>query len=438
MVSEKGIELMLDVIEGAPRLDFFLEDAPYPKEYLKDKPAVETTNLKLRKLKEKGLIDEPRSAVYFSDEPKFPAYFAAPPGAKDLREDQCGGSMALTAEGAKTKAMAECIERYCLRNLHKRIKGSYEELYPNNHLSTCFEVDEKAEYSWTEVFNVKNKTLANIPSQLIYVPENFSDLFDKEPMISVPISSGAAYGDNYALAIQNGLLEIIERDATMLTWLAKRDDIAKINLNTEKTKALDDYFKKYNLELNVFEATADLHAPVMLTILRNKTNIGPAISVGAGASLNPEKAAIKSIMEAHQGRLWIRSSYAVEGQPKIKKNEIIDMKTRAFYWYDENKVANLDFLLKNERRKKLSSIYNLERDTKRSVDLIVSNILGKDYNLFIADVSTPDVKKIGCRVIKAICPELQPLYLNENYPVHSKRLEKYLKGPINTVPHPVM
>lgn len=434
--NPEGIEELLDIVEGAPRMDIFLEEIPYPKNYLK--PEIEISDYKLIKLKEYGIIGESRASVFITDEPKFPGFFTAPRDT-EVREDQCGSSLDLSIEKAKIRSMAECVERYCLRNLHKRIFGNYKELSKNYNLlnSDSIGIDEKIKFSWAEVFDVRKRDAVYIPSQLIYVPNNFSDHFSNEPIIMVPTSNGAAYGNSYEMAIYNGLLEIIERDATLISWLAKRE-LPRIKLDTEKTKKLEEYFNQYNLELNIFETTTDLDVPVMMAMIRDKTKIGPAISVGAGSSLDPEKAVIKSILEAQQGRIWIRFSYIVEGKPEIKPSEIVDMKTRSYYWYNEDKIPELDFLLKNEEIKGLSSINNQENNFQENIGKISNKLLEKEYDLFIADISTIDVKKVGSRVVKVICPELQPFYLNENYPVYSKRLENYLQGPINKVPHPVI
>jgi len=439
--TSPGIENILNIIEGAPRMDLFLEKIPYPKKKLKNSE-IKISDLRLIKLRERGMIGKPKASVFFSDEPKLPAFFTAssPYETRELKEGQCGSALDLIAEKAKMRSMAEGVERFCLRNLHKRIFGNFKELSKNYKLEKpeMFGIDEKTKFSWTEVFKANTKEKNYIPSQFIYVPSDFSDFFKKEPLIKIPTSNGAAYGDSYETATYNGLLEIVERDATIISWLAKRD-IPKLELNTPTTESLEKYFRKYNLKLNVFDVTTDLNVPVMMTLIKDETGFGPYISVGAGSSLNPEKATIKSILEAQQGRMWIRSSYLIEGKPKINPSDIVDMKTRAFYWYDEKKSPGLDFLMKSEDKKKLSLINNVEgKSPKDNLKIIADKLLKKDYNLFIADISTKDVKEVGSRVVKVICPELQPFYLNENYPVYSKRLRDYLKGSINKIPHPII
>lgn len=231
----------------------------------------------------------------------------------------------------------------------------------------------------------------------------------------------------------NGALEVVERDAFMLRYLSK--DLLPILKLDGKLGKLEDYFRRYRLELRVLETTTDMDIPSFMCINLDRTGEGPAISVGLSAKFSPEEAILGSIIESQQVRQWVRHSYIIEGGPTISKpSEIKSIKDRGYYWYPLEKINDLNFFkgdrvaLSGEERKELS------------INGLVDLLYSKNISLYAVDITTPKIKDAGFSVVKAILPELHPLFLYEDHPcLHSRRLEENLKGrEINLDPHPFM
>ena len=81
----------------------------------------------------------------------------------------------------------------------------------------------------------------------------------------------------------------------------------------------------------------------------------------------------------------------------------------------------------------------------------MTRILGsKGYDVIYVDITAPEIRKYGVKVVKVIIPQLQPLHLDEKYPYLTfKRLynapvdmgvlgrPKVFKE-LNNIPHPFL
>lgn len=402
----------------------------------------------LLKFENVGIIGKVRKAISFTDEPKFPQWFCEPSkNREDILEEQYGSSLSLDDETAKIKCIAEAIERYCSESVNKNnlVHGcynslenavdpanfiNYTDLLLQNKKEQYIDKIHKANLNWTSGRNLKTDRTVLLPAQLVYSPYDIS----KEPLIRTPISTGAAFGTDLESTIKRGLLEIIERDSFMLTWLTERD-CSQIDLTSdEDLKKIKEYFERYLLEPYVIEITTDIQVPSMMGILIDRTGVGPCVSVGLKSDLEAKNAILGSLLEAQHVRGWIRFSYLKDNQPIVASPEQIkDLKSRGYYWYGLQKIKDLEFLLKTSSTKKISEIKNLKNNS------LIPLVLDSGFDVYTVDISTKQVKQNGFYVIKTISPQFHPLSLDEDVPYYySERLKLYKKGKLNKEPHPFL
>lgn len=403
---------------------------------------------RLRKFESCYIVGRLRKAIQFTDEPKFPQWFCEPsPSRKRILEEQYGSSLSLNEQTAKIKSIAEAIERYCSETIDKKkiIWSSYEKLNEKavdpiefinysskilkNRREEYIEKIRKAKMTWVNGKHLNSNKAVLIPAQLVYSPFDVS----KEPLIRTPISTGAAFHTNKDSALENGLLEIIERDSFMLSWLTKSNP-SIINLNS-KFKNLKEYFERYLLEPYVFDITSDLNIPVMMGLILDRTGVGPAVSMGLKSSLDSDKAILGSLLEAQHVRGWIRFSFLKENKPTIKDSrEIVDLKTRGYYWYPIETIKKLDFLLDSPKTKNIQK----KKDILKGKSLS-QYLMDHGFDIYSVDISTPEVKNEGFVTLKTIVPKLHPLSLDEDMPYDfSERLNRYDIKDINKIPHPFL
>jgi len=114
-------------------------------------------------------------------------------------------------------------------------------------------------------------------------------------------------------------------------------------------------------------------------------------------------------------------------------------------------IKHLDFLLKNKNSKNICKIpLKLVSNNSKSFEKTLMILKKHKLEMAFVDVTTPEINKIGFKVVKVIIPELQPLYLDENFKyLGGKRLYSmskilgYTKNEtkeedLNKIPHPFL
>ena len=424
--------------------------------------------LKAKKLLEdKKIIRSVRRFPFYHDEPKFFGYAAVVKEgglSDDGRVDYAGGSSLIPAK-ALMAALGEAIERHCLSVCPQKglLKATYKSIKKN--AINIFEVVNFSEeqlkserfrdlvvtendvFAWVGGYSIMKHREVLVPAQLVYVPYKF---LKGEKMIREPISTGAAAGTSLGGAIYRGLCEVVERDAFMITYLNKltREGVDLKN-SGQYLKDLADIYRRYNLELHVVNITTDIEISTFLGLLLDYTGIGPAVSVGLAADIDPLSAAIRAAEEAQHSRAWIRDEM-------LKNNNKIDickLEGRGLYWSTPDMIEEIKFIFSG-RRKAVKDIKGFgEGYSVAKLKKAIEALRKLEYDVIFVEVTTEGVQKAGFRVVKVIVPQLQPLYLDECYPylggdrlisvpkkLGIENVDEKTKGArnFNTVPHPFL
>lgn len=383
----------------------------------------------------------------YPDEPQYWKYEVEFLTKNDQKTPRFSGGFSWQREKALIKALGEAMERFCLASFDQNnfVTGSYNDLkkkdlplnpttvvsFSKNQrrtLSQKYRFNHKTPFQWVKGFSLVSDQPVFIPAQLVFVPYKI-----KEARIRRPISTGAACWSTLAGAIYQGICEIVERDAYLITYL-NRLPRAKIKLSNTQNPLINEMasaFKRYHLNLYVIETTTDIDIPSMMAIIVDRTSLGPAVIVGLRANLDPEKAIIGAIEEAQHIRHWIRGKMK-DKSPTTRHSELVSesqhpiTKTsqRSLLWSRTKNIAKLDFLLKNPHFKNISEIRN--RSSKNALtNLKTALSFFKKLNLevFYVDITQPEIADLGFKVVKIVIPALQPLYIRQPPGYHGgKRL----------------
>jgi ribosomal protein S12 methylthiotransferase accessory factor len=402
---------------------------------------------KLLFLRPTKLIKELRTLPRYHDEPFTYQFTATPIGQSTTHhEGVIGVGTSFSKIQAQIKALGEAAERFSL------IQDSTKcVLMCANDLENTIDLDDLPEFHtdegilsrirrislpWVSGYYLDSQTLgqAYLPAQLIFVPYERQS---NEPVIRQPISTGAALGFGYADSILRGLLEVIERDAFMLSYYRRR-----INHELDPTKvvSLSDVLKELErcrLKLRLFDITTDTGAYVFLALLLDDTGYGPHLTAGMKAGYDPPKVALGAIEEAIQLRPWIRDLHMshLGGIPKPVPNEIATLKDRAFFWLDPSLRSQLDFYLECPRVERLSS-YPRPPSTKITYLLKrqLDSLSKLGVKAYFTDLTDERLFEAGFRVVKVVTTKLQPMHLDERGGIQlgSRLLDQHF---INQAPH---
>ena len=391
-------------------------------------------NSLLQNLRKEGILRGLKNIPRFNDEPHF---FQWSCENASLVEGNDGVATDLINYNARFKAIAESIERYFLITPSKElIKKSYSSIKDNaldplevlsisdpKSVNEDFKKQIQSEpFYWNQGIKLSSGEKVLIPSQLVYTSNLSSNL-----SLSIPISTGAAFGFSEEDTIRRGLEEVVERDSFMRSWLEKK--FKKINFPKELTY-LEDYFNRYFLEPHLFVADTPFGGKTYFSILVDNTGKGPAVSSGLSYGNNSIKGIRKTLYEAQQVRSWLRFLRLSDELTPIRDiNQIVDFKTRGAFWYEKEKIQSLNFMIQKEP----------ERDIKYKPSQLTlkDTLLNQGHEIYAVDLVPENLKKYNFKVIKCIVPSLLPLKISETLPYHPQPLRK-LDKKLNSIPHPFL
>jgi len=408
------------------------------------------------------------NSFFYNDEPSFYTYgveLNTDGGLLNKRDyysyfmhnPVCGGLSFQSKRLALLKSLAETLERLSLYIFPVKsvVYSSFAELVKKGKkaLDPFFYTDKKRvktiPLGWITGFNLVKNHAVLIPAQLVFLQYHHYLSYVRsrqEPILSRLLSTGAASGTNHEDTLLRSIYEVVERDAAMTTYLLK-SPVTTIDINSVSStsvKKIQSYCIDYHLNWLLFDITNDLQIPTYMSILLDRSGVGPAVAVGTKSSLNSSTAIVGSVEEAFMSRFWgrnemIKQNYTI---PRYQYKNITTLSQRALFWSSRDKIKLLKYLtgLPAKRYQPIRSETILSQ--KKELNKLLGMIVKKGYWVYYVDITLPMFKKINFFAYKAIIPGLQPLYLDEQLqelrPARLKEVARYFhqqRLEINSVPH---
>lgn len=424
---------------------------------MRNEDNIEQINRIIIELGKKQFFKSLYRVTNFYDEPKF-FHHRAILNFSEKKSDGLPPKLDIGASGVSfislrqslLKCLGESMERYCLYNYkEKRICYSSFNDLKTGTLDPFYYIPQESirleKFGWVLGYTLNREIRTFIPAQLVYSNYRY---ISKEKILSTPISTGAAGGFDKESAILRGIYEVVERDAFMTMYLNKIS-VPQINTDTIRNKVIRSVIEscqRYRLELYLFDITNDVKIPTCMTILIDRSGVGPAITVGAKANFNLDTAILGSLGEALMVRGSIRKEYFNKKFDTyyIKPYSINTITKRGLYWSSLDMIPKLNFLLAEKPKKSFRKTY-INLSLSEQLVLVQQKLQEKELNIYYIDVTNDILKKINYHVYKVIIPKLQPLYLDERYKqLHTDRLKEVSdyfrnkKYSINPIPHPFL
>jgi ribosomal protein S12 methylthiotransferase accessory factor len=396
-----------------------------------------------------------REANANGDEPHLISYYGA----------QSVGSDFFDAAEAYARMIGEELERYVWMHsdtvfARKSINTSYSHIrrralniFNLAGFSDEYRISEprlqfteETRFNWSLVRSLVQRRYIFCPTQLLSA-KYANQAKDTEPLLRWAVTTGLATGMSIDEAITKGILEIIERDAFMITYLNKltppRYDLDALAKKDSRIRHLNNLFKLHNIEAYVVALPTDLPAHVSCGILVDRTKHGPQLTVGASAGFSQKETIIKSLEEAVEVRRHARQHVDRELPAKSQFSKF----DRIVYWGKKKNLNSIKFLLDGDF---LQGDFPEEFKTSPAPwrswrQLLVKKFKEKGYELVYSELTNAsDVKNTGLHTVVVVIPEMQPLHLYEAAPyfggerIHSvpKRLGYGVASELNTEPHP--
>ena len=321
---------------------------------------------------------------------------------------------------AKTGALCESIERYCMTYQDRTfgITGTLAEIENAIHPNDCQLYSEQQykertqlnaqatkfyslipvpfnpdlEMEWTPVYSLSQNTFKYLPSCFCFgqYPNE-----DEAQQFAYPDSNGCAAGNTIEEAILQAMLELIERDAVAIWWY-NRIPRPGVDLDSFANAYIDEvraYYEEIGRSLYVLDLTTDLKVPVFVAI-SHKTNRNEKdrIIFGFGAHVDASIAIERSIIELNQ--------MLPAGQPGNYKGPTRD--PILINWMEHISLKNQPYLFpkKGDESRQAEDYGELcPASLFDSVSYLIECVEQAGMEVLVHDLTQPDVELPVVRVL---------------------------------------
>lgn len=349
------------------------------------------------------------------------------------------GGVGVKPADAVMSALGEAIERYCCAFQKPGIQTKYHELItrekairPSSLSNFSHEQYKRVNAKPADPDNLPLRWLKgrNLPNRFdVWVPAAWVYLPYAETEIYVPgNSTGLACGPDYESAALNAVLEVVERDAYVHTWLF-RGHPPRVSIgHTDFGRELGELVPFDHWNVTIYDITGNLGIPVFLVAMRPPRSeyaygeTSDWYCQGVAAHLDGRIAIRKALLEACLSLLFFEQKFR-EDRGAWKNNSDVSHVTdfeqhSIFYNASAKSRKHLTFLDKGqeliwENTRGSKGIDHAHSSPMRTLAqaLEQSAITGA-----LVDLTTDDVRDSGLTVVRAILENFPWLHGDHHWP----------------------
>ncbi len=280
--------------------------------------------------------------------------------------------------------------------------------------------------TWVEARELVSGRTRMLPRDLIV-------LHNESPEILLPGSTGLAAHTDAGRACVGALCEVVERDALMLTWLARLPGrrLLPDDWLRERLAPLQGLDRDYHL----IDATRDIPLPTLICLSRQRDGLWPRWVASSACAPGAENA-LEAALSEHAQALAIISDQMPRDEPPA------DNRQHRHLWYAAARMqdADLRFLLDAgpaEQASRWRERYSVDPPTDpHGLGEMLSRL---GVEAFLVDMTPTDLDRLGFHVVRVVCPELQPMSFGRRFRcLGNRRLVAGMGAgmSINPLPHP--
>jgi len=368
--------------------------------------------------------------------------------------ENCGGK-GLTECEAMIGAVGEAIERYSASRfrladlLRSPLSGNGENfldprtlcLYEENQYGRknfpFVRFDPSQPHLWTRGRWLDNGQTVWVPALMTFY--NFPD--EADDLFCQITSNGLAAGIGLQDASLRSVLELVERDAFMISWLCRRPGRRLIIDDSldQAAREVVAQLEECGAQLELYLLDAGLNIPVVACLGLGDGRCWPGLTVTSAAHLSPRIAVRNAILEHGYSGLYLRHllhhrKHAIPVAPEqLRSWNFLD---HGLFYLPVERAAACDFLRSDVDE--AASLRSLEEPTELSLDHCSKRLTLAGVRVAIVDVTAPDVAQSPFRVVRALGTNMQPIHCGYGLDrLANPRLRTLLRGEVNTDIHPL-
>jgi ribosomal protein S12 methylthiotransferase accessory factor len=263
-----------------------------------------------------------------------------------------------------------------------------------------------------------------VPERLAYYSLGGQDGFVYET------SNGCALGGNLVEAIFHGILEIVERDAFLITWYAKLP-LPSIDLAAHTDPELKWMVERIRVvagyDMHLYNATMENGIPTVFVIAKNRKSSGLNLLCAAGAHLDPMRA-VKGAMQETAGML-LRFDEKLEAERATYLQMLRDstlvrhMEDHSMLYGLPEAESRLAFLLGGKRPvQTFAQAFKWDAshtDLTDDLEDLLNLFSQLNLDVIVVDQTSPEIARNGLHCVKVLIPGMLPMTFGH----HLTRLE---------------
>lgn len=360
-----------------------------------------------------------------------------------LLGDEGTSGRAHSYEECEVTAILEGLERYCglePRGKQTVVCDTYANLKdcaldprtvglhdPRQYLRPDFPFqafDDDLAMDWVWGYSLTSHRPILVPQRFAYYSLGGGD------GVVYETSNGCALGGTLVEAIFHGILEIVERDAFLMTWYAKLPlpaiDLAgspdiELQWMIERIRSTAGY------DLHCFNATMENGIPTVFVIAKNRRASGLHLLCSAGAHLDPMRAIKGAIQETAGMLLRFDEKLEAERDTYLRMLHepalVQQMGDHSMLYGLPEAEQRLGFLLEGER-----SVQTIEEafhwgavhsDLRDDLQDLLDAFERLQLDVIVVNQTSPELERNGLYCVKVIIPGMLPM----TFGYHLTRLE---------------
>jgi ribosomal protein S12 methylthiotransferase accessory factor len=234
-----------------------------------------------------------------------------------------------------------------------------------------------------------------------------------EPPVTLPISTGLAFGRDLPGAIWAGLCEVAERDAIMMMWWT-RSRLPEIDCaGAGVPAALADRLARLDaagLRARLFDMTTEFRVPGVFAVLTGARS--PWLVVGAACHADPGRACAKALDEVVGLRDGLRAARPGDPAPLLP-GDVRRLADHARFYVDAPQHPAFAFLLDGPREAVPFAVFArgpwwIAPADPAALARFAAERAAEGLTILWIDLTAPEAGAFGA-VAKVIVPEMVPL-----------------------------
>jgi ribosomal protein S12 methylthiotransferase accessory factor len=318
-----------------------------------------------------------------------------------------------------------------------------DEQYDRNDLG-CSSFSVNSIIPWIEGYDLCSGKPVMIPADFVYYPA-----IRENPLV-MDTSNGASAHIDSVQAILNGLFEVIERDSFLTMWLNRISmpiiDLDKVPFGfTESLKMINEF----GMDVKLVDLTNDTGVPVVAAVCYNN-NPGkyPALFVGTGSHIDPERAVQKALFEMES---MLSQTLEIPSKNKvIRPDKISTFDEHTQYYLNPRMRKYWEFMISGKQTSRLNLLTKrVSKDKYSTLMRLVRLLRTMNHRVICLDITPSDINRIGLKVVKVFVTGFQPLYTGNKVRLNLERLRRSAEyvnrnikptrngSELNFAPHPL-